>query len=294
MRRLLGLCLVMCSALVTACSSSSGSSASGDGGETPGKDSGGGGGGTSSEVAGGVSFLAGGTGIGSSPFLIDATFLKGSGTFKTSSAVCGTAVDGCQLCGVGDAGISSGTFQMTMESAGTITTKDGSKALTTLSYVSAGTGGTYSSGTSAGLTWSPGDTLSATATGEAFPAFTGSVTAPKDIAGVQPALSLLKSVSAKASDAFVVSWTPSSDNATMQLVVGGMSSSATIGCTADESAGKITVAASLLAGLPGLAGGSGTVSLTKQMSTSVNVAGVSSLFVQASAPKVSGLVSFTK
>ena len=144
MHRFLMAAGVVGAAFAMACSSSSSASAPADGGEHSSKDGSGGGsstgrdagsgtgsgsGGASTEVAGGVSFFAGG---GVSKYLVDGDFLRGSGTLTAKGVVCGAPVDGCKLCGEGDAGISKGTLQIRMLSAGTITTMDGAQALATL------------------------------------------------------------------------------------------------------------------------------------------------------------------
>jgi hypothetical protein len=272
-------------AAVAGCSPSSGASTSNDSG--PEGDSGG-----SSGPSGLVAFYQGG-GADSDAFTLVAAFDEGSGMLGGTSA-CSATVDGCTYCSsAADAGTKPGDLKIKLLGAGTLTFKADAKTLATLKYSSKAGDYETSSVTDSGLTWAAGDTLSVTATGGAIPAFSASIPSPHAITGVKPAFSLSKAVNTSDDDAFVVSWTPSSDDGTMSLVLGYDMEShpGTVGCTAAESTGKITVPASVVKQLTGGAAGSGTVGLTKMVTKPVSVTGAS-VKIQASPPGVSGSLMF--
>ena len=281
------------------CSSSS-AGAAGDGGTAFSGDSGGGGssdGGADSGgavTAGLVGFSSGGSGPLSGAYTIVGVFDRGSGTPGTGAQmICETPVGSCTYCsGHVDGGTSGGTLMITLLSAGVLTVKDGTTTLGTLDYQADDAGmGDYEidSNSDPTLTWAAGDTLSASATGGEIPAFSASITAPQDIAGLMPALSLTSTTTVSTSAPFVLSWTPSSDTgAQMELVLGGVSGGATASCTAADSAGSITVPVAILQKF-GMGGGS--MGLTKTVSKPVAVTGAS-IKIQATAPAVDGSVTF--
>jgi hypothetical protein len=129
--------------------------------------------------------------------------------------------------------------------AGTLTVSDGSTMLATIPAPS--TAGPYISGSelSASVTWAPGDTLKLDGSGGTVDAFTLSVVAPALLTGVSPALTAALTVPTSAD--FVVTWTPSSQSCAQVLF--GLSQGTgmpEIGCTVDDSAGTLSVPASLL------------------------------------------------
>jgi hypothetical protein len=288
------------------CSSSS-SGAVGDGGPSFSVDSGGGGpsddGGGSNDggadgggtvTAGEVGFASGGSGALAGAYTIVGVFDRGSGHLGsgTGSAICETPVGSCTYCNSNvDAGLSGGNLMITLLSAGVLTVKDGTTTLGTLDYMADDAGmGDYEidSNTDPALTWAAGDTLSASATGGAIPAFSASITAPQSIAGVTPALSLTSSATVSTSTPFVLSWTPSSDTgAQMNLVIGGFTGG-TASCTAADSAGSVTVPVAIL---QKFGTGGGTMGLTKTVSKPIAVTGAS-VTIQATAPSVDGSVTF--
>jgi hypothetical protein len=213
---------------------------------------------------------------------------------KASGTICTTAVDGCQFCGGSDAGISPGNLMLSFLNAGVLTTKDGSSTLATIDFSDAGGVYEYDSNMHPSLTWNAGDKLSASATGGQFPAFSGSVTAPQDIAALSPALTLTTAASVSLSMPFVLSWTPSSDDGTFSFVLSLESpGGGQIGCTAKESAAMISIPTSVLSQLKASAGTMGVASLTKTVSVPLSVTGVT-LSIQAVAPQVVGTISFTE
>jgi len=129
----------------------------------------------------------------------------------------------------------------TLESAGNITITDGTSTLATLmsgSYVASST-------TDPTLTWLPGAMLKVTASGGTVGAFTATVAAPPYFTGVSPAFNAPITVHTSAD--LVVSWTPSKrpcSKITVGLTQGALQPSA--GCVVDDSAGTVTIPASML------------------------------------------------
>jgi hypothetical protein len=262
-----------------ACSPSSNGKTGGSGGDAATGDEGG-----SSGPAGGVEFFTGG-GDTSGPFTVTAGFDRVSGT-GTGNSPCEMAVGDCQYCGPveGGAGV-----HVTFLSAGVITVDDGSKTIATLNFSATGESYEADSQTDSSLKWSPGDALGVSAAGETIPAFSGSIAAPKDIAGVAPALSFGAPTAISTGKDFVLSWTPSSDDGQMKLVLGNEKNTyKTVSCTVAEGAGSVSVASSLL---QKLGAGGGTAGLTKTVSKSVAVSGAQ-VSIMASAPQVAGTVTF--
>jgi hypothetical protein len=171
-----------------------------------------------------------------------------------------------------------------------MTFQDGTTTLATIPYVGDDAGdGDYEidSNSTPTLTWADGVTLTASATGAEIPAFTASITAPQDIAGLSPAFSLVAAVTIPTSSAFVVSWTPSTDDGQFSLVLGDLTGG-TAQCTGAESAGSLTVPTAIL---QQLGTGGGTVTLEKTVSKPVPVTGAT-VTIQAVAPQVEGSVTF--
>jgi hypothetical protein len=248
-----------------------------------------------SSTTGLISFAQGG-GPDLDAYTVIALFAEGSGMVGAgSTSPCAAPANGCMYCSSAvDAGsIKPGNLNIMSLGAGTLTFKDDSKTLASLPYSSAVGAYETSSVTQMSLTWPAGDTLSVAATGGAIPAFSASIPAPAAITGVTPALSLEKTLTTSDSGAFVVSWTPAADDGTMTLVLGFdvESHPGTIGCTAPQSDGTITVPASVVKELTGGAAGGGTASLSKTVSKPVSVTGAS-VKIQASPPQVSGSVMF--
>jgi hypothetical protein len=238
-----------------------------------------------SGLGGAVSFFTGGGSTGG-PFSVVAAFDHVTGT-PTGYTPCEAPVGSCKYCGPIEGG--SG-LQVTFISAGALTVDDGSKTIATLDFDSQ-TGGDYdgTSTSTPSITWNPGDMLSVSAAGGMLPAFSGSVTAPQNIAGVNPALTLTGNATISTGSNFTLSWTPSSDDGQMKLVLASATSSfETVSCAGDESAGSFSVSSSLLRKL---AMGGGTAVLTKTVSKSVTVSGAQ-IAIQASSPQVAGSVTF--
>jgi hypothetical protein len=129
----------------------------------------------------------------------------------------------------------------TPASAGAITIADGTTTLATLTPPAY----SASSATDSTLTWTGGTTLDITAAGATVDAFTASIVAPAQVAGLSPALTSAITVP-KSSD-FVVSWTPGK-LACLKISFGLTQGTGLpyISCAVDDSAGTLTVPASLL------------------------------------------------
>ncbi len=274
-----------------------GTQAEGDSGAAS-HEGGSGGGSSSGDAAGGtttagvVGFYTGGTGSLGSPNQFVGAFDQGSGHL-TGSSPCDQPVGACTYCGGTDAGPSGGNLMIAFVSAGVLTLTDGTTKIGTLPYMGDDAGmGDYTSdqSTNAALVWAAGDTLSVSATGSpVIPAFSASIKAPQDIAGVNPGLSLAApAVAVSTSKPFVLSWTPSSDGGQMELVLGGFSGGGTASCRASESDGSLTVPASIL---QKFGSGGGTLGFSKTVSKPVSVPGVTML-IQALAPQLTASVTF--
>jgi hypothetical protein len=124
-------------------------------------------------------------------------------------------------------------------SAGTMTLLDNGAALVTLPY---GAQGYDANDAALSGSWSAGDVLSVSAPGATASAFSGEVGAPADLALVGQALTATVSVSAD----WTVRWTPGT-KAGAQIVADLLSSAdGDIKCIVDDSAGAVTLPASLL------------------------------------------------
>jgi hypothetical protein len=129
----------------------------------------------------------------------------------------------------------------TMESAGTITVSDGKGTLATMSFPSY----VASNASDPKLTWAAGTMLTVTATGGTVGAFTATVTAPGAFAGLTPAFTAPVAVSL--SKDFVVSWTAGKRPCSkVDLGLSQGTGLAHVACVVDDSAGTVTVPASLL------------------------------------------------
>ena len=272
-----------------------------DGGATgnPG-DSGTDDGGTVTSTTGSLLFGAGGVdnnGVASG-YQVVGVFAQGSVSGSGGDSPCGAMVNGCQFCGgTYDAGTVQVSF--TPESAGTLAIDDGATSLTTLPYLSSE--GLYQSDSDtsaqAAVIWNAGDVLTVTAPGAAFPSFHGAVTAPVGFTGVSPAFTDLAPATVS-TGGFTVGWTKVSDSAKVTLLLGVAASanSTSVSCTADDSAGQIVVPASLLAQLEAAAGAGdpgGTLTLSKQVSSSVTAAGGATVAIDAQAVAYSGTFTFS-
>jgi len=241
-------------------------------------------------IGGGIEFSAG---AGPDAFFDVVADFASITVTGTSHYSCDTAINGCQYCPPvptvpADGGVST---VFTFLSAGTLTIDDNSSLLATLSYdADAGVYSTFQAGDDS-LSWNPGDSLNVVASGGQIAAFNASVTAPQLLSNVVPALSLTSAITVSLSSPFNISWTPSSDGASMNLVLGADSANGgTISCTGPESLGQFTVAASILANYAGATGG--TASLTKSVTHSFD-AGAAALEITADAPQATGSVTYT-
>jgi hypothetical protein len=284
MRHILG--LVVCSAVMAGCSPTS--SGDDDGKDSSAPTEGGSPGGTT--TAGAILFGE----FSASVDNIVGTFDKTGGTVGGTSP-CGQTTDGCMYCGPTVGGVKPGSFTFTTLSAGVLTVDDGSKKIATLDF-NADAGGIYNAA-SVSPGWSPGDTLSVSATGDTIPAFSGSIVAPHEIEGETPSFSLLSPLKVSISTPLVIAWTPSSDGATMKLVLGNDANgnSGSVGCSLPESAGKFTISTALLTqvamGMFTTSGG--TISLTKTVTKALSVKGAD-VSLQASATQAAGAVTFAQ
>jgi len=160
----------------------------------------------------------------------------------------------------------------TYVSAGDIVVSDKGATLATLSF--SATTGAYtgaSSAQTASLMWAGGDTISMSGAGATVPAFTGSIVAPANFAGLAPALSTTATAVTR-SAGWTLSWTP--DTQSGEIVVldlfptGATASHPNIGCQVQDSTGTMNIASSLLASFPT---GMGEASLARiQLGSSSN------------------------
>ena len=133
-------------------------------------------------------------------------------------------------------------------SAGALTLQDGARSFGSLPFTAGKGYASVNSATTASVTWSPGDTLGVSASGDAsgVASFSGTVVAPSPLAGVTPALATLSTLS-RASD-FTLTWTANSAG-TVALVIlanAATASDGTIRCNATGSSGTLTVPTALL------------------------------------------------
>jgi hypothetical protein len=152
---------------------------------------------------------------------------------------------GCNFFPHSDAGVDAGQSI----NVGTVTAEDTTTAMSqTLVVQNLGNGPLYES---LGLSWSAGDSLQASGTGDGgFPSFTVTVQAPAVGAGLTP-LQLLDGglVSASTAAGLSVTWTPSSPLATFVAVtidtpIGG------INCYVPDSDGTLNIPSSVLSNIP--------------------------------------------
>jgi hypothetical protein len=267
-----------------------------DGGTGTGSDSGGGGG---TETAGTLLFGAGGTDNNMVPtgYQIVGVFVTGSSSGTGGGSPCGAVVDSCQYCGGGTLDAGTVHVAITEESAGTLTIDDGTAAIATLTYDS--TEQIYQSDSTqdgqSTAVWAPGDTLDVTASGAAFPAFTGSVKAPLSFTGVTPAFAD-ESMLTVPTSGLTVSWTPAGDSSQVKLLLGvdANLNSTSVSCTVADSAGKIVVPASLLAQLAANGDSSGTVGLTRTLTSTATASGGATVALTAQALEYTGQFTFSQ
>jgi hypothetical protein len=264
---------------LAACSSGSGGSGAGGGGTF---------------TAGAVLFASGGpfnsegTPMGGA-YTIDGDFLQGTVESGPTTGVASPPSPGCSVASNGSGSspsIPPGVANFMFVSAGTLTATDGSAALATIPYAN---GGIYDYDTNSHptLQWNPGDVLNVSASGSAVPAFSGSITAPQYVSGLNPAISLEAATTASASTPFVLSWTPSSDNGTMQfLLTGATTPVVSVACYADDSAGSISVSVSFLQ----MVGTGAIISLEKTVNKTITASGVDVL-LQAQTPMITGTLT---
>jgi hypothetical protein len=93
--------------------------------------------------------------------------------------------------------------------------------------------------------WTPGDALVAKAHGGTVGAFKGSVTAPGPLADLNPPYDAFSGAPVPLGQGLVLSWTPA--GADKVSVLFPAASGGTVTCTVADSAGKMTIPASMLA-----------------------------------------------
>ncbi len=163
-------------------------------------------------------------------------------TFSNNACSGGTVQGTCCYQTVAAAEAYGKTVPSANVSAGAVTLRDGTRNLASLPF----DGGYVSvnSITTAAITWSPGDTLAVSASGDAsgVASFAGTVVAPAPLTGLNPDLTTAASIS-RTSD-FTLGWTAASAGAVSLLL--SDTSGDTIRCTATGSSGAMTVPAALL------------------------------------------------
>ena len=134
-------------------------------------------------------------------------------------------------------------------SAGAITLTDDGNTIGTLTFD--GGYAPLSSMTNArGLSWKPGHSLSANASGSIVGPFTQSLVAPAPPTVTSPALQNLGTTSIPAGQPLTVSWTPGAAGDVVTASLNGARNGASDGdvvCRASDAAGTLTVPASLMA-----------------------------------------------
>jgi hypothetical protein len=93
--------------------------------------------------------------------------------------------------------------------------------------------------------WVGGDSLKVTGTGGAFPAFSVTMQQPDDLAGLTPNPQGA-AVHVSRSSALTATWTPSASPSGVGMVFSLSSDAGVILCLSEDSAGSVTVPASLL------------------------------------------------
>jgi hypothetical protein len=179
---------------------------------------------------------------------------------------------------------------VTIPGAGTITLTDGTNALGALDF-NAATGYTALSGTSdAGMNWAFADTLNVSAAGDAngVAQFTGSVAAPAAFAGLSPAPSYSPADGISLSSDFTQTWTPGPAGSKVTLNIYA-STSGSISCTADDSAGTVTVPTALLSLFTST--DTGTLAITRAANTAVTATNAN-VSITASISGPGGFLSF--
>jgi hypothetical protein len=134
---------------------------------------------------------------------------------------------------------------------------DTGKTLGTLDYTSLLGAGVYEGTTTK---WSPGDTLSASATGATVDAFTGSVKAPSAIVGLPAGLSATTTTMIPIASGWKMTWTPDTQSGeTVDVEIHG--TGGLLNCVAlPDSDGEVTVSS---ADLTKLGTGAGTVGIAR-------------------------------
>jgi hypothetical protein len=237
-------CLLSC---LAACSGSSGGDAgnSPDGGGNPGNDGGGGGpdgggggpdGGScgpfSRTFSGQLSYVH--TRIGVTTGEVAVAFF-----FTAPQTESGTTCGGCSFTPV--SGFDGGSDGGTKEAAGNLTlvnlrTNDGGAMIQLTTPVE------YETFT---VPWVGGDSLKMTGTGGAFPAFSVTMQQPDTLAGLSPnPLGAIVNVSRSAS--LTATWTPSAAPAGIGMLFSLSTDAGVVLCLSPDSAGSVTVPASVL------------------------------------------------
>lgn len=152
-------------------------------------------------------------------------------------------------------------------SAGTLTLTDKGASIGQLTFdASSATGyAPISSLTTSGLSWSPGDTVSVSATGATVEAFSGSAIAPPNIAGLNPMPSETSPFTVTDASGLTVTWTAGSGDSSLFLALDDASINV-ITCEVPITAGTLSVPSSLLTHLSG----TGSIGIHAQSASSFN------------------------
>jgi hypothetical protein len=276
---------VSCIAAAAGCSSSSNK---GFGTGPGGGDSG------TTTVEGGATDAGGESGVSSLPYVGALSAYKGAaGSFIiagdffatpaniTTNPTCpstGTQSGSCCYLPPGaasDAGTSASDAGTPFVSAGTITFSDGSKDLAALNPGTEGVYGITSGASNPSVMWTPGDMLGVSAAGAVVQAFTGTLPTVDDLAVTAPTLSLKTAFPIPIGSDYDVTWTASTAttvHVSLAAYKGGGDAGALVGdglitCSADDSAGTVTVPTALLSKLT--SGDSGLITITRQSQNTV-------------------------
>lgn len=194
-----------------------------------------------------------------SSYVVSATFYDLGTSDGGSAGQCQTTEQGectLTLC----TGFGSGGSGPPPE-AGTIVVSTPTASAT---LVPAGT--TYAPATGQTMFWSPGDQVTAQASGGVVPAFSLAVPAPAEVQVTAPAFSGNGMMVLSASQDLVVSWSGTSAGK-VQVALSGGAGAGTLSCKFDPGAGSGVVPASLLSQLPKSSNGGITVSTVSSADT---------------------------
>jgi hypothetical protein len=151
--------------------------------------------------------------------------------------------------------------------AGRITLTDGAQRIGSFDFSGFG----YvplSSAETASLTWAPGDTLQASASGGNVDAFSGSITAPPAFDGVSPAMTTDAMLSVKLANDFTVSWSPGTSPQPVTLVLFDVAGFY-VACSGPDSAGSLTAPSATMSSFA--SDDTGYITLTRSADQSLQV-----------------------